>query len=255
MDLGLKGKRAVVTGGSRGIGRAIIDALVAEGVSVATCARGEETLQQAIAGWQSQGAQVFGEALDVLDEAAFSAWFDKAAEQLGGVDIFISNVSVRISSKGNQRWLDGFEYDFMQHVRATEVAIPWLQKGSEGALVFISTIASVMASIMPAEREYGAMKAALNAYAAQLSHRLADDGIRSNFVSPGPINFEGGFWDQVQQHQPALFEAAASLPALKRHGTPEEVARAVVFLASPAASYITGANLRIDGGALKNTHF
>jgi NAD(P)-dependent dehydrogenase (short-subunit alcohol dehydrogenase family) len=126
----------------------------------------------------------------------------------------------------------------MQHMTAAEMAIPHMKKGNSPAFVFISTIASVMANIMPMETAYGAMKAALNAYSSQLAHRLAGDGIRSNFVTPGPIDFEGGFWDQVKKANPALYEA-----------------NAVVFLASPAASYITGANLRIDGGALKNTHF
>ncbi len=255
MDLGLKGKRAIVTGGSKGIGKAILNKLVAEGASVATCSRGAAALNDALGEWRSQGAQAYGEAIDVTDAEAYENWLKRSAEQLGGVDIFISNVSTRIQSQGEQRWLDTFEVDFMQHVRATELAIPYLKQGNSPALVFISTIASVMANIVPMEREYGAMKAALNAYASQLAHRLAEDGIRSNYVTPGPINFEGGFWSNVQKADPTLFERASQISALQRHGTPEEVANAVVFLASPAASYITGANLRVDGGALKNTHY
>jgi len=255
MDLGLKGKRAIVTGGSRGIGKAILDRLVDEGASVATCSRGSEALNEALAAWKAQGANAYGEAIDVTNTEDYAAWLERAAEHLGGVDIFISNVSSRVTTQGEQRWLDTFEVDFMQHVRATELTIPYLKESTSPALVFISTIASVMANIIPMEREYGAMKAALNAYASQLAHRLADDGIRSNFVTPGPINFEGGFWSQVEKAQPELFERASQLSALQRHGTPEEVANAVVFLASPAASYITGANLRVDGGALKNTHY
>lgn len=255
MDLHLKGKRAVVTGGSRGIGKAILNVLVAEGASIATCARGSEALDKALGEWEAQGVKAYGEAIDVTDAVAYARWLENAASHLGGVDIFISNVSTRISSQGEQRWLDAFETDFLQHVRATELVIPFLQESDAGALIFISSIASVMANIMSMEREYGVMKAALNAYAAQLTHRLAENGIRSNFVTPGPINFEGGFWAQVQQADPALFERASQLPALRRHGTPQEVANAVAFLASPAASYITGANLRIDGGALKHTQY
>lgn len=108
---------------------------------------------------------------------------------------------------------------------------------------------------MAEEREYGAMKAALIAYASQLAHRLASSGVRSNIVSPGPIEFPGGFWEMVKEKNPDLHARAAALSALRRHGTPEEVANAVVFLASPLASYITGSNLRIDGGALKHTNF
>ncbi|MFT6878777.1 MAG: 3-oxoacyl-[acyl-carrier protein] reductase [Sulfitobacter sp.] len=250
MDLGLKGKRIIVTGGSRGIGKAIIETLLSEGAEVATCARGADVLNAALEVWRSQGEKVYGEAVDVTQASDYARWFDNAVEFLGGLDIFISNVSTRIESKGEQRWLDNFDVDFMQHVRASEMAIPHLQKGNDASFVFVSTIAAQMANIIPMEREYGAMKAALNAYASQLAHRLAKDGIRSNIVSPGPIYFEGGFWDQVKQGNPELYKRASRLSALQRHGTAEEVANAVVFLASPAASYITGANLRLDGGAL-----
>jgi 3-oxoacyl-[acyl-carrier protein] reductase len=251
MDLGLKGKRVIVTGGSRGIGKAIIETLLAEGADVATCARGADTLNATLETWRSQGAKVYGEAIDVTHTSDYAQWFDNAVDFLGGLDIFISNVSTRIQSTGDQRWLDNFDVDFMQHVRASEMAISHLQKGSEPAFVFVSTIAAQMANIIPMEREYGAMKAALNAYASQLAHRLAADGVRSNIVSPGPIDFKGGFWDQVKQANPELYKRASEISALQRHGTAQEVANAVVFLASPAASYITGANLRIDGGALK----
>jgi NAD(P)-dependent dehydrogenase (short-subunit alcohol dehydrogenase family) len=198
---------------------------------------------------------VYGEVLDVMDSAAMERWLADAEAKMGGIDILVSNVSTRISSEGVQRWSDAFEVDFLQHVKTAEKVLPALEKSTSGSLVFVATIASVMANIMPAEREYGAMKAALIAYAAQLAHRLAPSGVRSNIVSPGPIDFPGGFWDWVGQQQPELYKRAAQLPALGRHGRPEEVARAVVFLASPAASYITGANLRVEGGALKQTNF
>ena len=193
--------------------------------------------------------------MDVTGKESYAQWLHDSIEFLGGLDIFVSNVSTRIASTGEQRWRDAFEVDFMQHVVAAEQAIPHLKEGESPSFVFISSIASVMANIIPMEHEYGAMKAALNAYASQLAHRLAGDGIRSNFVTPGPIDFEGGFWDKVKKASPEMFEQAGNLSALQRHGTPEEVANGVVFLASPAASYITGANLRIDGGALKHSHF
>jgi 3-oxoacyl-[acyl-carrier protein] reductase len=255
MDLGLKGKRVIVTGGSRGIGKTILDKMVAEGASVATCSRGAEALELAVNGWQAQGAKAYGEAIDVSKAEDYENWFKRSVEFLGGVDIFISNVTTRITTQGDQRWLDTFEIDFMHHVRAAEMAIPQLRDSSAPAFVFISSIASVMSNIVEMEREYGVMKAALSAYASQLAHRLAGDGIRSNFITPGPIHFEGGFWDQVRQVNEDLFDRASKVSALQRHGTPEEVANAVLFLASPAASYITGANLRVDGGALKNVHY
>ena len=255
MDLNLAGKRVIVTGGSKGIGRRILDRFVEEGASVATCARGQEALDEALDQWRQSGANAYGEALDVTDPERYTRWLNNAVDALGGLDIFVSNVSTRISSTGEQRWRDTFEVDFMQHVTAAEQVVPYLQKGDSPALVFISSIASVMANIMPMEHEYGAMKAALNAYASQLAHRLGRDGVRSNFVTPGPIHFSGGFWDQVQKANPVLFERAGKMSALQRHGTPDEVASAVLYLASPLASYITGANLRIDGGALKHSHF
>jgi 3-oxoacyl-[acyl-carrier protein] reductase len=138
----------------------------------------------------------------------------------------------------------------MQHVRASGMAIPHLQKSNDVSFVLVSTIAVQMANFIPMKREYGAMKVALNAYASQLAHRLAKDGVRSNIVSPGPIYFEGGFRDQVKQGSPELHKRASQLSALQRHGTAEEVANPTVFLASPAASYITGTNLRQEGGAL-----
>ena len=255
MDLNLAGKRVIVTGGSKGIGKRILDRFAQEGATIATCARGEKALEDALHEWRQSGTKAYGEPLDVTDCEKYSSWLNNAVDFLGGLDIFVSNVSTRISASGEQRWRDAFEVDFMQHVTAAEQAIPHLQKGDSPAFVFVSSIASVMANIMPVEHEYGAMKAALNVYASQLAHRLGGDGIRSNFVTPGPIHFAGGFWDQVQQGNPVLFERAARIPALQRHGTPDEVASAVVFLASPLASYITGANLRIDGGALKHSHF
>ncbi len=255
MDLNLKGKRVIVTGGSKGIGKAILDRFVEEGASVATCARGSEALENALDGWKQKGVKAYGEALDVTDSEKYASWFSNSVEFLGGLDIFVSNVSTRNTETGEQRWRRAFEVDFMQHMLASEQAIPYLKEGQSPAFVFVSSIASVMANIMPIEHEYGVMKAALNGYSSQLAHRLGGDGIRSNFVTPGPIDFEGGFWDQVKHADPALFERVSKMSALQRHGTPEEVASAVVFLASPVASYITGANLKIDGGTLKQTQF
>jgi 3-oxoacyl-[acyl-carrier protein] reductase len=255
MDLGLAGRRALVTGGSRGIGRAIVETLAAEGVYVALCARGDAGVQETVAAARAHGVQAWGQALDVRDGAAVAAWFQSAVQQLGGLDIVVSNVSTRPTQRGEAMWRDALETDLLHHVRLAELALPVLQAGTQPSLLFIASIASVMTQLPPKEEAYGPMKAALVNYTGQLAARHGAAGVRVNAVSPGPIFFEGGEWDANRVNKPALFAMAGKLAALGRLGTPEEVAKAVVFLSSPAAGYITGANLRIDGGAIKTANF
>lgn len=255
MDLGLAGKKAIVTGGSRGIGKAICDSLLGEGAIVSTCARGQEALDITIDGWRKDGKTAYGTALDVTDADAFNSWLADSAQQMGGVDLFVSNVTTRINSQGLDRWKETFEVDLLQHIRAVDNVLPHLQKGNNASIVFIASIASVMAANMPTETEYGTMKAALVSYGAQLANRLGSENIRVNMVSPGPIFHEGGFWEMVQQQQPELFKRAQAVSVFNRLGTSQEVANAVCFLSSPAASNITGVNLRVDGGAIKTVNF
>ena len=255
MDLNLKGKRAIVTGGSRGIGKTILETLAKEGAAVATCARGKERLDATLAELAEYGIPVYGEAVDVTDGEAFSAWFKRSAEFLGGVDIFVSNCSTRVKAQGEDRWRETFEYDLLQHIRATELAVPYLEEGNEPAIVMISSIAYSMASPPEDERAYAAMKAGLVSYGSQMSIVHGQKGIRVNVVSPGPIFSEGGTWDQIRQHMPDMYQRAQALATVKRLGTTQEVANAIVFLSSPAASFITGANLRVDGGMLKSVNY
>lgn len=255
MDLGLKGKRLLITGGSRGLGRAIVTHALAEGAIVATCARGQAGLDRLASDLGAGQDKLFCQALDVRDAAAFQAWVQTAAEQLGGVDGVVSNVSTRLSGHDEVWWRESFETDFLQHARLAEATYPHLKAGREPALLFISSIASVLSNLPPDELAYGVMKAGLINYTGQLAARWGNKGIRVNAVSPGPIFFEGGTWDTIKQGNPKLFEAAARLPALGRHGTPDEVAKAALFLLSPAASYITGTNVRIDGGAIRTANF
>jgi 3-oxoacyl-[acyl-carrier protein] reductase len=249
MNLGLRGRSALVTGGSRGIGRSTVELLAAEGANVATCSRGgvEDTLD-AIRG---HGVTSYGEAVDVLNEPDLEEFIDRAATALAGLDIVVSNVSAPLSSQGAGRWRDSFEIDLLQHVRLVEAALPYLRRGHDPAIVFMSSVASVMRELPDADREYGAIKAALVSYCGQLAEQLAADRIRVNVVSPGPVVFEGGVWEGVRQDDPQTFQAVASSSALGRMADPAEIARVVVFVCSPAASYLTGANLRVDGGFVK----
>lgn len=254
MDLGLKGKRAIVTGGTRGIGRAIVESLAREGVDIAVCARTESGVVETVESVASHGVRAFGTALDVRDRDAFTRWHAKAAAELGGLDIAVSNVSTRPTLKGEDGWRGAFDTDFLQHVRFAELSLPKLAEGRDPSLLFVSSIAAALMVLPPGESAYGTMKAALVSYMGQLAATHGTSGIRVNAVSPGPILFEGGVWDQIRTHQPDLFRRAAQMSALGRHGRPEEVADAITFLVSPRAGFITGANLRIDGAMVKTVN-
>lgn len=255
MDLGLKNKRAIVTGGSRGIGFAIADSLIAEGAQIATCARGEKALESVVNNWQSSGANAYGGSVDVSDEQAYKQWFENSVGLLGGLDILVSNVTSMNTYQGIDRWKQSFEADLLQHIRTTEMALPHLIKGKSPSIVYIASIASVMNTNMPTETEYGAMKAALVSYATQLATKVGKDNIRVNLVSPGPIYHDNGFWQQVEKNKPDLFKRAQAVSVFNRLGTSQEVANAAVFLASERASNITAANLRVDGGAIKTVNY
>ena len=252
MDLGLNGRKAIVTAASRGIGLAIAQTLADEGVDVAICARGEGGLESARKDLEERGVKVFARAVDVGDGPALKAFIAAAGEALGGLDVLVANASGG-AGMGESAWQANFEIDVMGSARAVEAATPLLSQSGVGSIVFISSTAALEYLGVP--QPYNAMKAALIAHAHDLSQALAPRGIRVNVVSPGPIYFEGGNWQTLQQMMPKIYERALSQCAIGRMGTPEEVARAVVFLASPAASLVTGANLVVDGGFTKSVHY
>jgi NAD(P)-dependent dehydrogenase (short-subunit alcohol dehydrogenase family) len=252
MDLGLNGRKALVTAASRGIGLAIAQSFADQGADVAICARGEGGLETAKKDLENRGAKVFTKAVDVADGDAFKAFIAEAAESLGGLDSFISNASGG-AGPGEKAWQASFDVDVMGAVRGVEASLPFLTESDAASVVFISSTAALEYLGIP--QAYNAMKAALISHAGDLSQALAPKGVRVNVVSPGPIYFEGGNWEMIKQAMPKIYEGALAQCAIGRMGTPEEVARAVVFLASPAASLITGANLVTDGGFTKRNAF
>jgi NAD(P)-dependent dehydrogenase (short-subunit alcohol dehydrogenase family) len=252
MDLGLSGKKALITAASRGIGLSIARQFAEDGADVAICARSEGGLESAKKELEQRGVRVFAKAVDVSDGAALKAFVAEAAAALGGLDIFVSNASAG-GGMGEQAWQATFDVDVMSAARGVEAALPFLAKSGTASVVFISSTAALEYLGVP--QPYNAMKAALIAHAGDLAQALAKQGIRVNTVSPGPIYFEGGNWEMIKNAMPAVYQGALAQCAIGRMGTPEEVARAVVFLASPAASLITGANLVCDGGFTKGHHF
>jgi NAD(P)-dependent dehydrogenase (short-subunit alcohol dehydrogenase family) len=253
MDLGLGGRKALVTGGTKGIGRAIVDILAAEGAAVALCSRNADEVADTVAALRRAGATATGRALDVADGAALQAWVREAAAELGGLDIVIPNVSALAISNDEAGWRAGFEVDLMHSIRTVEAALPFLEKSDAAAIVIISSVSG--REIDFAAGPYGAFKAALIHYAQGLAYNLAAKGIRANTVSPGNIYFKGGVWEKIEQNMPDLYARALALNPTGRMGRPEETARAAVFLASPAASFITGTNLVADGALTRGVQY
>lgn len=252
MDLGLNGRKALVTAATRGIGLAIAQTFADEGCDVAICARGEAGLESARKDLEARGAKVFTQAIDVSDGDALKQFVADAAEALGGLDIYVSNASGG-AGPGEKAWQASFDVDVMGAVRGIDAALPSLANSDAASVVLISSTAALEYLGIP--QAYSAMKAALIAHAGDMSQALAPQGIRVNVISPGPIYFEGGNWEMIKQAMPEMYEGALAQCAIGRMGAPEEVARATAFIASPAASLITGANLVCDGGFTKRMPF
>jgi 3-oxoacyl-[acyl-carrier protein] reductase len=253
MDLGLAGKRVLVTGASRGIGRAIADTFAAEGCALALCARGADRLEATAAELRAAGTTVLAQAFDVGDEDALTGFVDRTAHELGGLDVVVSNVSAG-SSRERDQWHRSLTGDLLPLVRLIESSVPHME-ATGGAVVAIGTT-NAFDTVRPGgPTAYSALKAAVLQHAAAQSRQLAPRGIRVNTVSPGPIEFEGGDWDRIRQGRPEVYAEVLDRIPVGRYGRPEEVAAAVAFLASPRAAFCSGVNLVVDGGIVSRVQF
>jgi 3-oxoacyl-[acyl-carrier protein] reductase len=253
MDLGLKGKKVILTGGSRGIGRAALEVFAAEGCDIAFFSRNQAQVDETIASLSKHGGKVFGEVFDLAANMdGYAAWLTGAADKLGGCDIFVPGASAS-GAGATGDWDMCMTLDVKGTVKGCEALEPYLEKSGSGAVIIMSSTAGFETFIVP--QAFNALKGALLTYAKQLSQAWGSKGIRVNSVSPGPIAFPGGNWEAIKGMAPELYDATEATFALGRWGGPDEVARTMVFLASPASSYTTGTNVVIDGGYTKRVQF
>lgn len=253
MDLQIKGKTAIVTGGTKGIGRAIVEAFANEGANVAFCARNADEVKATEEAVAKKGVKAKGTVVDVGDPKALRAWVDATAKEFGGIDMAVANVSALAIPDTDENWDTSYKVDLMGTVNLCKAAMPYIEKSTVKSLVAISSVSGREADF--AAGPYGTFKTAIIGYMAGLALQVADKGIRVNTVSPGNTYFEGGVWQNIEGGNPELFTFAMSLNPTGRMGTAEEIAHGVVFISSPMSSRTSGANLLIDGALTRGIQF
>ncbi|HUH56834.1 MAG TPA: SDR family oxidoreductase [Rhodanobacter sp.] len=244
------GYRVVVAGGSKGIGRSVALGFAQAGAAVSICARGAEALEET----RQQIAALVGVThaarCDLADAADIERYVADAAAALGGIDVLINNASGYGFGDDDESWLAGFNVDLMAAVRASRAALPHLQGSPQPCIIHTSSIAAFRPRANGAA--YAAVKAALSQYTTSQALALAEHRIRVNAIAPGSISFPDGLWERRKQEQPELYRATLAKIPFGRFGTPQEIAHAALFLASPWAGWITGQTLMVDGGQMLN---
>jgi 3-oxoacyl-[acyl-carrier protein] reductase len=249
MTFDFTGKKIIVTGGSRGIGRSIALQFAEAGAAVSICARGEADLAATREELARFGHTAHAARCDLADGAAIDAYVKAAAEAMGGIDVLVNNASALAVGSDAASWAACFGVDLMATIRASEAALPFLTAAGRGSsIVNISSISGLAPS--PRTPPYGAIKAALIHYTGSQAAQLARAGIRVNCVAPGAVEFPGGGWERRKTELPALYNAVLATIPFGRMGEPGEIASVVLFLASPAALWVTGQTITVDGGQM-----
>jgi 3-oxoacyl-[acyl-carrier protein] reductase len=248
MELGLKGLKVVVTGSTSGIGKAIAMSMAREGADVAICSRRQEKVNETLAELAQYPGKIIGGAADITDQLGFQQWLNGVADELGGIDIFVANVSPM-----SDKWEKTVNTDILSTVSSIDAVLPWVKRSNAGSIIYISSMAGVIGT--PALPSYGAAKAAMTHYMKTLAMSLFKEGVRVNTVSPGDIIFDGGRWDNLRIDDPDAFKHVQKRNPRGSLGTPDEIAKVVTFLSSPMASLVNGAHLIVDGGSTGHVHF